>query len=353
MTKKTEFDLIIIGGGLTGLSLAYFLRDSHLKVAILEGRDRLGGRIFTNRRDEMAPLEMGATWLGSQHVFLQELLTELGIGIFEQKIGNTAIYEYLSTSPWQLVNIPDNPDPSFRIQGGSSRLINALAEALPQDSIFLNSNVSGITEEEDGLVIQSDQQLFKAKKLVSTLPPYLLQRSIDISPKLSTELQHIMKNTHTWMGESIKVAFRFKEPFWEAEGISSTIFSNVGPISEAYEHSDFEGKYHAIKGFFNSSFHPLGKEERKNMALKQLRKYYGSRIEEYIDYEEMLWSKESLTYAPYEGNIFPHQNNGHAIFQKAHLSGKLFIAGTESSPQFGGYMEGAIRSAHFVKKMLL
>ena len=40
-------NLIIIGGGISGLSAAYTLQDSGHKVMLLEGSNRLGGKILT------------------------------------------------------------------------------------------------------------------------------------------------------------------------------------------------------------------------------------------------------------------------------------------------------------------
>jgi len=54
------------------------------------------------------PLEMGATWLGEKHTALIDLLNKLKIEIFEQKLGETAIYESISTSPPQLVKLGPN-----------------------------------------------------------------------------------------------------------------------------------------------------------------------------------------------------------------------------------------------------
>ena len=78
-------DIVIIGGGLTSLTLNYLLRKENLKTIVVESRDRLGGRIYTYKNDDTAPLEMGATWLQSPHTSLIALLKELNIGIFSQE----------------------------------------------------------------------------------------------------------------------------------------------------------------------------------------------------------------------------------------------------------------------------
>lgn len=350
--NEIQADVLIIGGGLTGLSLAYFLKAQKLDVKILEARERLGGRIYTAYAEEGAPIEMGATWLGKQHRFLLELLNELGLEIFEQALGERAIYEPISTSPPQVVSLPPNHDPSFRIKGGSSRLIEALAAKLSPEQIYTSQVVERIEEEAAGLKVVCKGQSFFAKKVVSTLPPRLFSAQIQCKPSLPESFKRIADETHTWMGESIKVGLRFDKAFWENEKSSATIFSSVGPIPEMYDHTDAEGAHHALKGFFNGSYYSVSKEERLEMVLGQLQKYYGKQIKSYSSYEELVWQQEAFTYAPYQNHVLPHQYNGHAVYKEAYMQGKLWIAGTETASAFPGYMEGAIRSARSIRDKL-
>lgn len=346
--EPIKSDLIIIGAGLTGLTLAYLLRDSQLQVKIIEARDRLGGRILTAYQAGGAPMEMGATWLGSKHEMLNALLQDLELDIFEQVLGRKAIYEPISTSPHQLVSLPPNNEPSFRIKGGTSTIIQGLAARLTPNQIHLNQTVQSIQQQEEELEVKTEDQIFQAPLVVSTLPPHLFLTNIKVHPGLPTKLTQLMQKTHTWMGESIKVGLRFSSPFWRKDTSSGTIFSNVGPIPEMYDHADFEDQSFALKGFLNGAYYSMNKEDRLDLILLQLRKYYGKNIEQYTDYEEAVWRTEAFTYAPYEGHLFPHQNNGHPLYQASYLDDKLFIAGAETAAQFPGYMEGAVRSAQHV-----
>lgn len=348
--KKTE--VIIIGGGLTGLTLAHLLQEKNISFIILEGRNRLGGRIHTLYKEEKAPMEMGATWLGKKHTHLIQLLEKLGLDIFVQELSGRAIYEPLSTSPPQLVSLPHNPEPSYRIKGGTSTLIKKLESLIPAEAIHLSSKVNAVSKEGNEMIVQCENESFQSQKVVSTLPPYLLNQTIDISPELPSPTTSIMNETHTWMGESIKIGLYFKEPFWRDEKLSGTIFSNVGPIPEFYDHSNFEDNLFALKGFLNGSYYSVSKEERLDIILKQLRKYYGKLVDEFIDYEETVWSQERFTFSPYQGHILPHQHNGHPIFQKLHHDGQFFIAGSETSSHFPGYMNGAVASAYSIARQL-
>ena len=54
--------VLIIGAGMAGLAAARSLTDAGWPVRVIEARDRIGGRVYTNR-DWGAPLEMGASWI--------------------------------------------------------------------------------------------------------------------------------------------------------------------------------------------------------------------------------------------------------------------------------------------------
>ena len=349
--KEIHSDVLIIGGGLTGLMIGYLLRSNHLNVHIIEARQRLGGRIHTTA-DGHAPLEMGATWLGKKHIQLVDLLKELKIESFEQILGERAIYEPISTSPPQLVTLPPNSDPSFRIKGGSSSLIEALAAQLDDSKIHLGQVVEAIQKTGDRLRLITSKQQFDAAMVVSTLPPYLLTESIAIQPALPDTLLEIAQQTHTWMGESIKVSLTYQHPFWRGRQSSGTIFSNVGPIPEMYDHSNQEDTLFALKGFFNGSYYSITKEERLVLVLRQLEKYYGEAAKDYLTYEETVWRNEPFTFTPYNSHLLPHQNNGHQVYQQPYLEGSFLIAGSETASAFPGYMEGAIRSARFASQQI-
>ncbi len=350
--KTIESDVIIIGGGLTGLMLAYLLNKKKTAITIVEARGELGGRILTKYEHENAPLEMGATWLGKQHAQLMDLLSELELGVFDQELGNKAFYEPISTSPPQLVTLPHNSDPSFRIRGGSFALIKGLATRLEESRMYKNQPVKTITQEEGFLALTSDDYLFKAPLVVSTLPPYLLTQTIKINPALPDAFVKIAAQTHTWMGESIKVGLTYEKPFWRSENSSGTIVSNVGPIPEMYDHSNYEDSFYALKGFLNGVYFSLTKAQRLQLIITQLRKYFGDQVKNYRSYEELIWRNEPFTYKPYQSHVLPHQNNGNPIYRQPYLNGKLFIAGSETSANFPGYMEGAVQSAQYIYQQL-
>ncbi|MEO1451544.1 MAG: NAD(P)/FAD-dependent oxidoreductase, partial [Bacteroidota bacterium] len=328
------------------------LQGHGLQIALLEARPRLGGRIRTQYDETEAPLEMGATWLGKKHQHLVRLLEELELPIFPQRLGDHAVYEPISTSPPQLVVLPPNDEPSFRIAGGNSALIQALADRLGGIDVKLNYPVQALEASETGVKVVSDAGILHAQKVVSTLPPRLFVEQIQTGPDLPQVVKALAQHTHTWMGESIKIALTFAEPFWREEGMSGTVFSSVGPVTELYDHSDVTDVRYALKGFLNGAYFSLDKAGRQELILNQLRRYFGARVDSFLSYAEAVWRHEPYTFADYEGHILPHQHNGHPMFRQPFMDGRLFLAGSETAPQFPGYMDGAVQSAEWVVEQL-
>jgi monoamine oxidase len=161
-------------------------------------------------------------------------------------------------------------------------------------------------------------------------------------------------STHTWMGTSIKIglALRLNRSGGNPR-TSGTVFSNVGPLTELYDHSDYEQQHYALKGFLKDAYHSLSKAERQELVLQQLAKYYGAVAADVLAYEELVWRQETFTFADYTSDLLPHQHNGHPVYRRPYLNGRLYVAGSETAAHFPGYMDGAVASADWVYHQLL
>jgi monoamine oxidase len=71
--KPDTKSVLIVGAGMAGLAAARSLVDAGWPVRLVEARDRIGGRVYTNR-DWGVPIEMGASWIhGTANDPLMEL----------------------------------------------------------------------------------------------------------------------------------------------------------------------------------------------------------------------------------------------------------------------------------------
>ena len=342
--------VIIIGGGLSGLLTAYRLKKAGIPFTILEARNRLGGRIFTKISKNESPVEMGATWFGPQHENVISLLKELGLSFFRQHMDGSAYFQAFSTAPAESISIPPQ-SPSFRIKGGTTSIINKLSDFILPESIEINQEVRKVEIEGSKIKVIAEKT-FLGDKVVFALPPKLWANLIPELP-LADNLLYTAKNTHTWMEDSIKVALTFSKAFWREKGKSGTLFSNVGPITEFYDHCNAEANRFALCGFVNGGYSSMTLEQRKIMILEQLSAIYGSEISNYIDYQELIWSKEKFSASPSEQGLFPHQNNGNPIFDRSYFEGKVFFSNSETSAVHAGYMDGAIHAANTVSKKII
>lgn len=72
--QNDGYDVIVVGAGIAGLAAAQYLTEEGYAVLVLEARDRIGGRVWTNRTLNGIPLDMGASWI---HGIEDNPLTEL------------------------------------------------------------------------------------------------------------------------------------------------------------------------------------------------------------------------------------------------------------------------------------
>lgn len=76
-------DVVVVGAGPSGLTAATELRKAGLSVAVVEARDRVGGRTWTGDIDG-AMIEIGGQWISPHHTAVKELAEELGLQTFSR-----------------------------------------------------------------------------------------------------------------------------------------------------------------------------------------------------------------------------------------------------------------------------
>ena len=117
---KDRPEVIVIGAGVSGLAAATQLSQSGISVTILEGRDRVGGRIFTSRDSHGMSIELGAEFIHGRPPEILTLLSSAGVEIEEVKgdawCANGALHtcDYFSKVQALLGKMSDRaPDESF------------------------------------------------------------------------------------------------------------------------------------------------------------------------------------------------------------------------------------------------
>lgn len=349
-------DVIIVGAGLTGLTLAKSLSQQGKDFTVLEARDRIGGRVHTLETESGAMVEMGATWFFPPFKNLFKLLKEIKVELTEQYLKGYTMHESDKDSPPRKNYSSGDDDDMFRIKGGTSKLVGTLYNYVDKSKVRLGEKVTEIKVASDGVEVISNGQTFRCQRVVTTIPPQLLAYSVIFSPPLNEDVLTVLKETHTWMGDSVKAAVTYAAPFWKEDGLSGALYSNSGPFVQMYDQTTSDGKHAALVGFVDDSIAHLPFVERRDRIIAQLVRVFGERAGEYLEYKDTIWFKETLTMGgPSNGSapkVSRHKNNGHRVYQKPMMEGRLIIGGTETSPQAGGYMEGAVNSARHIDTIL-
>ena len=75
----SSFDVVVVGAGIAGLSAARKLQNSGASVAVLEARDRIGGRAHTVPGLEGQSIDLGAQFIGDSQKRISALVDEAGL----------------------------------------------------------------------------------------------------------------------------------------------------------------------------------------------------------------------------------------------------------------------------------
>lgn len=146
-------DVVVVGGGLSGLVAANSVAASGRSVLVLEARDRVGGRILNHTLRDGAVIESGGAFVGPTQDHLLRLADELGVRTFKEYVTGDNVYyadgramRYQGTVPPDPLILPDAAQLIERINEMSTRVPVdapwAAPDALEWDSTSLHDWVA-------------------------------------------------------------------------------------------------------------------------------------------------------------------------------------------------------------------
>ncbi|OJZ68904.1 monoamine oxidase [Mycobacterium paraffinicum] len=105
----SEVDYCVVGAGFAGLAAALRLKQAGHSVALLEARDRVGGRTFTEYRADGTWIDRGGAWIGPGQDRIYALMDEFGVPEYKQHNDGDAMmivdgkkHRYGGTVPWTM-----------------------------------------------------------------------------------------------------------------------------------------------------------------------------------------------------------------------------------------------------------
>jgi monoamine oxidase len=112
-----DVDYCVVGAGFAGLTAALRLKQAGSSVALLEARDRVGGRTYTEIRSDGSWIDRGGAWIGPGQDRVYALMAEFGVPAYKQYIDGESMmivggkqHRYAgaipwTVSPWATVNL--------------------------------------------------------------------------------------------------------------------------------------------------------------------------------------------------------------------------------------------------------
>jgi monoamine oxidase len=104
-----DVDYCVVGAGFAGLTAALRLKQAGRSVALLEARDRVGGRTFTEVLPDGTWIDRGGAWIGPGQDRIYALMAEFGVSEYKQYIDGDAMmvvdgkkHRYSGTIPWSM-----------------------------------------------------------------------------------------------------------------------------------------------------------------------------------------------------------------------------------------------------------
>ncbi|KAM1512797.1 hypothetical protein ACFX1Z_024319 [Malus domestica] len=390
--------VIVIGGGMAGISAARALHDASIQVVLLESRDRLGGRVCTDYSFGF-PIDLGASWLHGvcKENPLAPLIGRLGLPLYRTSEDNSVLYDHDLESyalfdmdgnqvPQDLVtkvgevfeNILKETDavrqefsedmsitrafsivferkPELSLEGvahkeellpgghglmvrGYLPVINTLAKGL---DIRLSHRVTKITRRYNGVkVTVEDGRTFVADAAVVAVPLGVLKaKSITFEPKLPDWKEAAIEDLG--VGIENKIVLHFEKVFWpnvEFLGVvadTSYCCSYFLNLHKATGHSVL---VYMPAGQLAKDIEKMSDEEAANFAFTQLKKILPDASTP-IQYLVSHWGSDVDTLGSYSYDIV---GKPHDLYEKLRVPvDTLFFAGEATSVDFPGSVHGA------------
>jgi len=345
-----QTDVLIVGGGLSGLALADRLTQLGIDHLVVEARDRLGGRILT-RTLSGGQFDLGPAWFWPGQPRMAELARRFGIPVFEQYATGDLIFQD-QNGALQRGRGFASMQGSYRLAGGMGRLIAALSGTLAPGKVITRSVLTALNVTENGIAAslrrEHGDDLIEARQVVLALPPRVIAETITFDPALDADQMQSLRSVPTWMAGQAKIIAVYDEPHWRKAGLSGDAMSHRGPMVEIHDASPMEGGPYALFGFVGvpAEARISHEEALKNLAVTQLSAMFGPEMARPRDLVLQDWATIPEVARPQDlGPFRDHPAYGlPANLRKLADRGILF-GSTETAQQFGGFLEGALEAA--------
>ena len=274
------------------------------------------------------------------------------------RVGGSGGFEPWETSilhlAWTQAVAPQGESPeAWLVRGSAGGVAQRLARDLPAGTVQLGEAVVRIEQQAEGVsVITSDGQSLEGRSAIVAVPPP--QRlAIAFDPPLPAAHRALLQRSP--MGGMTKILAVYARPFWREQGFNGLGIGNLPALELTADSGPPEGQPAVLASFIAGeraiTLGALPAEQRRQQILANLAAYWGPEAAEPLDLVEQSWNSEPFTGGAFTSFLAPGTWTSHARLAAGPAGGpapaphgRVFWAGTEVSPRWPGYFEGAIEA---------
>jgi len=231
---------------------------------------------------------------------------------------------------------------SERIDGGSSRLTQAMAESLPDGAIRLNTPVREIIERGDHVEIRAGNETMTAPFVICTLPFPALRAGVlltpsPLDPHAGLRAAAIRSMAYTRIHQVILAP---ENRFWEADGLPAEMWTDTS-IERVFANHDEAGEVASLTCWVNGDGVRAAATDEAwfELAASEFQRLRGAKVR---GLKVVRWDEEQA----FSGGAYMHWAPGQITSWAEHMgtpSGRIHFAGEHLSYLHTG-MEGAMES---------
>lgn len=352
-----QTDILIVGGGLSGLALADNLTQQRNDFLLVEAQDRLGGRIMT-KETAGGQFDLGPAWFWPGQPRMAALARRFNIPVFEQYSTGDLMFQDQSGAIQRGPGYASMQG-SYRLAGGMGALVDALAGVSDPARVLTGTRLTAVAYGSDGLEATLDQSgrelVVSARQIVLAVPPRVIAETVSFEPALSAAQLQSLNNVPTWMAGQAKIVAVYDEAHWRNAGLSGDAMSQRGPMVEIHDASPAQRGPYALFGFVGvpAEARVAHKDEIMQLALTQLMAMFGPNMAEPLDLVLQDWATVPLIARPSDyAPLHSHPHYGPPSRLTNLWQGALHLTSSETARGFGGFLEGALEAAERTTRTL-
>ncbi len=271
------------------------------------------------------------------------MTSEAGIDL--DQASALTLLQSIGSDPEKPFSIYGESDQAYCIRGGSTKLIEAISEALNKKSIYLNHHVSKIEETATHLKFSFENGKQKSFHRVICTLPFSVLRYVEGIKKLNlrpTKKDCILNCTYNTSG---KVILGFKNHEWMVSGKKSNgmVYSDLQSQNCYDSGRTQKGKSGLLTNFVGGKAGLALKPEQQPLYLGADKQIF-SGLEPDGNALTWNWATQPLSKGAYFaygiGDVTRFQN----VMPLSELNGRLLFAGEHADLDSGGFMNSAAAS---------